>query len=139
MNIQELTPELSVSPQIAASDLEAIAAVGFRSVICNRPDGEKQEQPAFSDIDLAARAYGLQVRHLPVDPKNITDEDVGAFATLTAELPKPILAYCGTGTRATSLWALSQANKMPLAEIVYRAFKAGHDLKTTIRRIANQL
>ena len=40
MDIRKITDELSVAPQIGASDIAAIVAAGFRSVICNRPDGE---------------------------------------------------------------------------------------------------
>ena len=35
-----LSPELSVSAQIRPEDLPALAAAGYRAVVCNRPDGE---------------------------------------------------------------------------------------------------
>ncbi|MGI9500254.1 MAG: beta-lactamase hydrolase domain-containing protein, partial [Geminicoccaceae bacterium] len=44
---RKVTENLSVSPQITTSDIEAIAAAGFRSIICNRPDGEAPDQPSF--------------------------------------------------------------------------------------------
>ena len=40
MDIRKITDEFSVSPQIRVADVAAIAAAGFRAVICNRPDGE---------------------------------------------------------------------------------------------------
>ncbi|WP_224019988.1 beta-lactamase hydrolase domain-containing protein, partial [Burkholderia vietnamiensis] len=40
MNIRKLTDTLSVSPQIAATDLPALQAAGVRAIVCNRPDGE---------------------------------------------------------------------------------------------------
>ena len=47
MEINRVDNDISVSPQIAASDLATIAEAGFRTVICNRPDGEGNDQPLF--------------------------------------------------------------------------------------------
>ncbi|MBB3181179.1 bifunctional protein tyrosine phosphatase family protein/NAD(P)/FAD-dependent oxidoreductase [Variovorax sp. Sphag1AA] len=137
MDIKSLTGELSVSPQIAGADMQAIAEAGFRSVICNRPDGEGSDQPVFSEIELAAHEQGLQVRYLPAESGKVTDEQGAAFGALMAELPKPVLAFCRTGMRSTTMWALSQAGQMPLPEIIERSFKAGFDLKGVVRRIVN--
>lgn len=60
MDIKQLTAELAVSHQIAASDLHAIRAAGFRAVVCNRPDGEGSDQPNFSEIEAAAREQGIE-------------------------------------------------------------------------------
>jgi sulfide:quinone oxidoreductase len=40
MDIQLLTAHLSVSPQILVSEMQALSEAGFKSIICNRPDGE---------------------------------------------------------------------------------------------------
>lgn len=137
MDIKSLTDELSVSPQIVSADLQAVAEAGFRSVICNRPDGEGSDQPVFSEIELAAKAQGLQVRYLPAESGKVTDEQGAAFGALMAELPKPVLAFCRTGMRSTTMWALSQAGQMPLPQIIERASRAGFDLKGVVRRIVN--
>ena len=47
MDIRKLAPEVSVSAQTAASDMAAMQAAGFRSIICNRPDGEAADKPNF--------------------------------------------------------------------------------------------
>lgn len=49
MDIRKINDDLSVSPQIAISDLKAIAEAGFRSVISNRPDGETEDQPTAAE------------------------------------------------------------------------------------------
>ena len=54
MDIKALTPNLSVSPQILASELQAVADAGFKALICNRPDGEGVDQPSFHEIAQAA-------------------------------------------------------------------------------------
>jgi sulfide:quinone oxidoreductase len=138
MNIKYLTPDLSVSTQITAAEVYDIAAQGFMSVICNRPDGEKAEQPAFDDIAQAGNSLGLRVAHLPVNPKTITDAEVDAFAAIVEKMPKPILAYCGTGTRATILWALSQSGSLNVDEILECAREAGYDLSALVPRLQSR-
>jgi sulfide:quinone oxidoreductase len=54
-----ITPSLSVSEQVLPQDIAALATAGFKSVICNRPDGEGADQPSFSEIEAAATAAGL--------------------------------------------------------------------------------
>ena len=137
MDIRSLTPELAVSPQVLVADLPAIAAAGFRSVICNRPDGEGADQPLYAEIERAADELGLHVRYLPVESGKVTDEQGVAFGALMGELPKPVLAFCRTGMRSTTMWALSQAGRRPLPEIIELCSKAGHDLKGVVRRIVN--
>lgn len=141
MDIKALSAELSVAPQIAAADMRAVAEAGFRSVICNRPDGEGADQPAFSEIERASNEQGLQVRYLPAVSGKVTDEQGQAFGALMSELPKPVLAFCRTGMRSTTMWALWQAGltpqNPPLPQIIERAARAGFDLKGVVRRIVN--
>jgi sulfide:quinone oxidoreductase len=106
--IKMLTDEISVAPQIKPSELAELAAQGFRSIICNRPDGEGADQPVFTDIERAASAAGLQARFIPVEAGKVSAADAVAFAATFAELPKPVLAYCRSGTRSTKLWELAQ-------------------------------
>lgn len=137
MDIRTLTAELSATAQILAQDLKAAHDAGFRSIVCNRPDGEGADQPNFDEIERAAHLHGLQSRYLPVESGKVTDEQGTAFGALMAELPKPVLAFCRTGMRSTTMWALSQSGQMPLPQIVETAAKAGFDLKGVVRRIAN--
>ena len=137
MDIRKLVPELSVSPQIAASDMASIHAMGFRSIVCNRPDGEAADQPTFDEIAQAATQAGLAARYLPAPSGKVGDDDGVAFGALMHELPNPVLAYCRTGMRSATMWALSQAAVRPVPQIVEAAKLAGHDLKAVIRRLAN--
>ncbi|MEO8938349.1 MAG: TIGR01244 family sulfur transferase [Burkholderiaceae bacterium] len=137
MDFKALTAELSVSPQVAASDMPGIADAGFRSVICNRPDGEGVDQPVFREIERAAKAVGLECRYLPAVSGTVSDAQGEEFGKLMAELPKPVLAFCRTGMRSTTMWALSQAGSLPLPQIIERSATAGFDLKGVVRRIVN--
>lgn len=109
MKIEQLSPELSVSEQIGPAQLAALKEAGFRTIICNRPDGESLDQPPFADIARAACALGIEAHYLPAEPGKVTDEQGIAFGQMLAQLPKPVLAYCRTGKRSSTMWALSQS------------------------------
>ena len=128
MELHKITEDLSVASQLGAADVPLIAAQGFRAIICNRPDGEAAGQPAFGAIEEAARAAGMKVAYQPVLSNAVSDADGAAFGKILEELPKPVLAYCRSGTRCTILWALSEAPKQPVGQIMLRAMRAGYDL-----------
>ena len=128
MTGRKVTDELAVSPQIGAGDVEAIKAAGFRSILCNRPDGEEPGQPDYAAIAAAAAKLGLEIRHQPVTSGGLRDEDVDAFAALMEDLPGPVFAYCRSGTRCIMLWALAESRKRPMPEVLEIAREAGYDL-----------
>lgn len=134
MDIRKITDELSVSPQIRVADVAAIAAAGFRAVICNRPDGESADQPRSDVVAAAVKASGMEWRMLPVT--QVTPADVSAFGKLLAELPKPVVAFCRSGTRCTTLWSLSQLDKRPAPDILARTRAAGYDMSALLQRAA---
>lgn len=109
MTTRTLTPALRVSPQIDPVDVAGLAASGFRSIICNRPDGEEAGQPPAADVAAAAAAHGLRFTHIPVVPGSIGESDAAAMARALAELPAPVLAYCRTGARSEQLAGMAAA------------------------------
>lgn len=138
MTPKTIDQTLSVSDQIKPEDIGAIAAAGFRSIICNRPDGEGADQPVFAEIDAAARSAGLITAYQPIVSGKLGDEDAVAFGTLMDTLPKPVFAYCRTGTRSTTLWCLSEgARGRALPDILGRANAAGYDMTGVVRRKAD--
>ncbi len=138
MEIKTIDKGLSVSPQIAAADVAELKKQGFRSIICNRPDGEGADQPTFAEIEKAAKKAGLEARYLPVVSGRVQDEDAEKFGAALSELPKPVFAYCRTGTRSATLWSLDQGAKgTPLPAILAATKKAGYDMSGVVRRIAN--
>ena len=65
MRIVEIDPEYSVSPQIKPSEVAEIAALGFRAIMCNRPDGEDPGQPGVAEVRAEAERLGLAFRGHP--------------------------------------------------------------------------
>lgn len=137
MDFKTLTPDLAVAAQIHAPDLHEAVRAGFRTLICNRPDGEANDQPVFAELQAAARGMGLTMHYLPAESGKVTDEQGRQFGALLAGSPKPALAFCRTGMRSTTMWALSQSGGLPLPEIIERAARAGYDLKGVVRRLVN--
>ena len=137
MDIKKLTPEISVAPQINPADMKAIKDQGFRAIICNRPDGEGADQPTFKEIEAAAGKHGLDAAYLPIVAGKVGDDDADCFADLMTELPGPVLAYCRTGTRSATLWSLTQAKTLSVAQILSATKAAGYDMAGVVRRIVN--
>jgi len=132
MDIRRVTPELAVSPQIRPEEIEAARVEGFASIVCNRPDGESFDQPNFAEIEAAAHAAGLATLFLPVAGGGMTQAHVEAMAKAWPDLPKPVLAYCRSGTRSITLWALSQRDSVDREVLVAAARNAGYDLSQVL-------
>jgi len=137
MEFRKLTEGLSVMPQITPQDIPAIAAAGYRAIICNRPDGEGADQPNFEEVETAATAAGLQCRYLPIVSGKVDDADALAFREALVALPGPALAYCRTGTRSATLWSLAMAGEKTTAEILQTTAAVGYDMSGVVRRIVN--
>jgi uncharacterized protein (TIGR01244 family) len=104
MNARPIDASFSVSGQITPADVKAIAAAGFRSILCARPDNEEPGQPAFADIAQAAKASGLEIVHIPVSGP-LGPGQAMRFREAWQAMPKPMLGYCRSGARAGSLYA----------------------------------
>ena len=103
--VQRLDADVSVAPQLGPDAMAEAKVAGFRSVINNRPDFEGgASQPTNASIEAAARAAGLDYAFLPVASNFQSAEDIARFGELMASLPKPILAFCRSGTRSGKLW-----------------------------------
>lgn len=109
MDINQISESFSCTSQITHEDIVALADLGYKSIICNRPDGEGgAEQPLQEDLTKTAHALGLQFAYLPVIPGQITEEQGIAFAHLLNDLPAPVMAFCRTGNRAKTLYQMAQ-------------------------------
>jgi uncharacterized protein (TIGR01244 family) len=105
IQVQQVSPDVCVAPQLGPEAMAAAAASGFKSVINNRPDFEGgPNQPTNAAIEAAATAAGLTYAFLPVAPGYQSPEEIARFAELLATLPKPILAFCRSGTRSGKLF-----------------------------------
>lgn len=67
MSIRQLSNEVAVCGQISPEDLEAIAELGFKTIVNNRPDHEVGAQLAHSVIEAKAKSLGLAIHYLPME------------------------------------------------------------------------
>ena len=129
MKLAILTPSLRALPQPSIEEIGELADRGYRSIIGNRPDGEAPDQPKWDDLKAAALARGMEAVHIPVVASRIDEVDIRAFREALERLPKPIAAFCRTGTRSTILWALANETRLTADERITIAAKEGYDLE----------
>ena len=135
MKFAKINSELTVSDQITIEDLKEIHAQGYKTIFCNRPDHESEGQLDFSLIEKEAQNLDIKAIHQPVVGGQISDNDIAQFGSYFEIAQKPIFAYCRTGTRCSTLWALSHAKKLPIDEILSKAQIAGYDLSSLRDRL----
>ena len=125
---RKVTDRFSVSPQITPDEARAAAAAGVTLIISNRPDGEAPDQPANAAIEAAAKAAGAAFLRIPVVGRP-TPEQAAAQAEAVAGASGPVLAFCRSGTRSITTWALGEAAKgRDRRELVRLGAAAGYDL-----------
>ena len=128
MDVRRINDHVSVAPQIRPEDFASLKAMGFSSVVNNRPDGEAPDQPTNATMQAAAAEAGLDYHFIPLGRDGVSPEMVEQTRSVLEGSAGPVLCYCRSGTRSTTLWALSQAGAMPADEIVEAAAGAGYDM-----------
>lgn len=103
MEINPLDQQVSVSGQMSVDDIASMIDLGVEVLVCNRPDNEAPDQPAFSIIQAAAQTAGLEFVNIPFAGGQMQPEQAAEFAELL-KTGKRIHAYCRTGNRSTQLW-----------------------------------
>jgi uncharacterized protein (TIGR01244 family) len=140
LKMSRVTAQLTVSAQPRLEDFPALAAMGIRTVINNRPDGEEPGQPTAAAASELAAANGMKYRHIPVTLPDVSEADVMAFSQALAEADGPVHAHCRSGLRSVTLWALGEVAGGRLAADEARAAiaAAGYDPKAAKALLAKQ-
>ncbi|AVO39561.1 TIGR01244 family sulfur transferase [Pukyongiella litopenaei] len=141
MDIRIVTPRYHVSPQITPQDIPDLAAQGFTLIICNRPDAENPPELHAAQVRAAAEAAGLGFAQLDLTQQTMTPDNIARQTALVDEAEGPVLAYCASGTRCTIAWALGQAGRMPVDDILAATQAAGYaldHLRPTLEALARR-
>lgn len=109
MQYKQLTKDYAVMGQIWPEQVAELGQAGFRSVICNRPDGEAGDQPDCEEIEAAVKAAGLAFRYIPIVPGRAGPDEVMQTVRAMGELPGPILAFCRSGARSEAMFNAAHA------------------------------
>ena len=128
MELKRINEHVSVSPQISPEDVAAIKAAGFVAIVNNRPDGEAPDQPPSAVIEKAAHEAGLAYHYIPLGREGVSPQMVEETKSVLEGSAGPVFCYCRSGTRSTTLWALSQAGRQPATDIISAAANAGYDV-----------
>jgi uncharacterized protein (TIGR01244 family) len=124
-SFRKVTDTFAVSPQISAADIATAAAEGVTLVINNRPDGESPDQPAGAVIEAAARQAGLDYVHIPIIGRP-GPAQVEAMKAAISEASGKVLAYCRSGARSITVWAMGA--DQPREAVLSLTRDAGYDL-----------
>jgi uncharacterized protein (TIGR01244 family) len=105
MRIRRINGMFTIANQVDVNKVEKLAEAGYKTLICNRPDKEGDDQACFADVAAEAQRLGMTAVYLPISESGTTPSDQQAFDAFIFETPKPIVAYCRTGTRPAALWS----------------------------------
>jgi sulfide:quinone oxidoreductase len=128
--VRHITDGFAVAGALAPEDFAEAAAMGFRSVLSNLPDGESRAHPPAREAAALAEREGLAFRHLPVTKAGLFEDGfVAGMASALRELPGPVLAHCLSGQRSLIGWAAATARHAPVDEVLATLKAAGIDLE----------
>ena len=123
----QVDSETRVAGQIWPEQMQSLKASGVTMIVNNRPDHEEPGQPLSTEIQAAARAAGIDYRHIPV--RALSEQQIEAMEEALDAAEGPVLAFCKSGTRSIFLWALARSRKGDEAEeLMRKAVAAGYDL-----------
>lgn len=129
MIINQLSKDFSASAQISVAEVQDLAARGFTSIVCNRPDSEVSAGETSQDIQQAAAAAGLSFHHLPLTPGEVNLKYADTLRQILKDESGQVLGYCRTGGRAAGLWALTEADKVTADQILNQCASCGYSLE----------
>jgi len=126
----KLSDNFSSNMQIAVSDLSAVKALGFLTVINNRPDGEENDQPSNADFADAAAELGLEYYFIPINLNTIGEAEIDKMQSVLANSSAPVFSFCRTGNRCTILWSILSIRQdvEHIEKYLEQAANAGFDM-----------
>ena len=126
---RQLDDKTLVNGQISPADIEELKSLGVTLIVNNRPDGEDVGQPESDDIEAAAKAAGIDYRHVPI-ARGLGPSDIEAMReAMHATGDGKMFAFCRSGNRSTLAWAVARSEDGASSEELHRqANDAGFDL-----------
>jgi uncharacterized protein (TIGR01244 family) len=118
-----------VAGQIRPEDVPALKELGVTMIVNNRPDYEDVGQPEGDDIEAAAKAAGIDYRHVPI-ARGLGPSDIEAMReAMHAVGDGKLFAFCRSGNRSTLAWAVAKSEDgVPSEDLRRQANDAGFDL-----------
>lgn len=105
---RQLDDKTLIGGQIAPADVAELKALGVTLIVNNRPDGEDEGQPASAEIEAAAKAAGIDYRHVPI-ARGMGPSDIEAMRdAINSAGDGKMFAFCRSGNRSTLAWAVAK-------------------------------
>jgi uncharacterized protein (TIGR01244 family) len=106
---RQLDEKTLVDGQIGPDDVIALKELGVTLIVNNRPDGEDADQPTSDEIEAAAKAAGLDYRHVPI-ARGLGPSDIEAMREAMHSVGEgKLFAFCRSGNRSTLAWAVAKS------------------------------
>ena len=122
--IRQLDDRTMVSGQLLPDQIAGLQAHGVTMLVNNRPDNEDAGQPLSVDMEAAARAAGIDYRHIPIR-YGIGPADVDSMRdAMAAAGDGKLLAYCRSGNRSALAWAVARSEDGAKPEELHRQAEA---------------
>lgn len=110
IRVLEVAPQVYACGQLFESDLTLLAKQGVRSILMTRPDGESPDQPTSAALTAAAREYGIECAHFPVeDARSMSAEAAQEFMRVAETLNRPMMVSGRSGGHATRVWETAES------------------------------
>ena len=127
--MKELPGDVFVSPQILPAHIQVLAEQGVMTIINNRPDMEAgPTQPLSDDMSDAAMATKIDYAFIPM-AGGLSPALIEATVNAYENMPRPIFAYCASGTRSTALWCFAHVQSLGVDGVLDAAANAGYNLE----------
>jgi uncharacterized protein (TIGR01244 family) len=133
-----LNDAIAVGDFPSSEEIAILAKAGFKSLLNSQPDGEVERLMSAAGTADAAIGHGLAYHFLPLESRRPSESQIQAFARAVAALPKPVYAFCYSGSRSAAAWALAQAAFMEAGEIVAACAAAGYDISFMAPQLAER-
>ena len=126
---RQLDHQTLIDGQIGPDDVRPLKELGVTLIVNNRPDGEDAGQPTSDEIEAAAKAAGLDYRHVPI-ARGMGPSDVEAMREAMHSVGDgKLFAFCRSGNRSALAWAVAKSEDGVSREELNRcANEAGFDL-----------
>ncbi len=124
----ELSTSVWVGPAPNPGSLRQLTEAGFRSIINNQPETDEDLSMTPDEVATEAASVGLSYVHIPVEGRNPLEKDVHRFHDALTSLPPPIFAFCKTGGRSASLWAMASVADLDTETLISRCHHIGFDI-----------
>jgi uncharacterized protein (TIGR01244 family) len=134
-NYQVVREGLATGGQPTTEALVRLRALGFRTVIDLRAEGE-----GVRDEEAAVKAQGLRHVWVPITPESFTLEDVRKIkVVLDDKMAAPVLLHCSSANRVGAVWTVLRVQEgRPLAEAEKEGERIGlksQAMRDAVRRV----